>query len=146
MNSRKLSTPILSLLLLCSLLLMPASAQAQSGIQASFSVNTHTMDPDASPGNGICADSGGLCSLVAAMQEANAFAGEDSITIPAGTYYLPGRLEPTETVTLTGAGMDNTIIHGRDAGTQPAFQIKANVTINSLEIQAFTQAVAIALF
>jgi|ADurb_H2B_02_Slu_FD_contig_123_19445_length_2192_multi_3_in_2_out_0_2 predicted outer membrane repeat protein len=144
MNSRKLSTPILSLLLLCSLLLMPASAQAQSGIQASFSVNTHTMDPDASPGNGICADSAGRCSLIAAVQEANALAGADTITIPAGTYYLPGRLEPTETVTLTGAGMDNTIIHGRDAGTQPAFQIKANVTINSLEIQAFTQAVAIA--
>ena len=88
MNSRKLSTPILSSLLLCSLLLMPASAQAQSGIQASFSVNTHTMDPDASPGNGICADSAGRCSLIAAVQEANALAGADTITIPAGTYYL----------------------------------------------------------
>ncbi len=144
MRISKLTTTTLSLLLLFSLLLMPASAQAQSGIQASFSVNTHTMDPDASPGNGICADSAGRCSLIAAMQEANALPGADTITIPAGTYYLPGRLEPTEAVTLTGAGMDNTIIHGRDAGTQPAFQIKANVTINNLEIQGFSQAVTIA--
>lgn len=144
MHINKLPTTTLSMLLLCSLLLMPASAQAQSGIQASFSVNTTTMNPDINPGNGICADSGGLCSLIAAMQEANALSGADSITIPAGIYYLPGRLEPTEAVTFTGAGMNSTLIHGRDAGTQPAFQIKANVTINNLEIQAFTQAITIA--
>ena len=144
MNIRKLSTLMLSLLLLYSLLFMPASARAEITPQASFTVNTTTMNPDINPGNGICADSGGLCSLVAAMQEANAFAGEDSITIPAGTYYLPGRLEPTEAVIFTGAGMNSTIIHGRDAGTQPAFQIKANVSISSLEINGFTQAVTIA--
>ena len=85
MNIRKLLTLMLSLLLLYSLLFMPASARAEITPQASFTVNTTTMNPDINPGNGICADSGGLCSLVAAMQEANAFAGEDSITIPAGT-------------------------------------------------------------
>ena len=144
MQNPKAAIPVLSLLLLCSLLLAPAAARAESGIQASFAVNTTTMNPDINPGNGICADSGGLCSLVAAMQEANALAGADSISIPAGTYYLPGRLEPTEAVTFTGGGMANTIIHGRDAGGQPAFQIKANVTISGVEIRDFSQAVAIA--
>jgi len=139
----KLTIPTLSLLLLC-LLLLPAPARAENAPQAGFTVNTTTMNPDAIPGNGICADACGLCSLVAAMQEANALAGADSITIPAGTYYLPGRLEPTEAVTFTGAGMNSTVIDGRDADSQPAFQIKANVSISSLEINGFKQAVAIA--
>lgn len=143
MHNSKLLPFMLSLLLVCPLVLSPASAWAQSGTQASFTVNTATMNPDASPGNGICADSTGLCSLIAAMQEANSLAGSDSISIPAGTYYLPGRLEPTEAVTFTGAGMNSTVIHGRDAGGQPAFQIRANVTISGLEIQGFTQAVVI---
>lgn len=141
---RKVPGLVLGLLLLCSVLLAPVLVQAESDIHATFTVNTTTMNPDVNPGNGTCADSGGLCSLIAAMQEANAYAGADIISIPAGTFYLPGRLEPTETVTLNGAGMGSTIIHGRDAGGQPAFQIKANVTINSLEIRNFSQAIAIA--
>ena len=144
MLNRKVPSLVLSLLVLCSLFLTPESARAESGVLASFVVNTTSMNADISPGNGICADNSGLCSLVAAMQEANALAGADTISIPAGTYYLPGRLEPTDTVTLTGGGMANTIIHGRDAGGQPAFQIKANVTISGVEIREFTQALAIA--
>ena len=144
MLNRKVPSLVLSLLILCSLLLAPESARAESSIQLTFVVNTTTMNPDTNPGNGICADSSGQCGLIAAMQEANALAGADSISIPAGTYYLPGRLEPTDPVTITGAGMNSTVIHGRDADFQPAFQIKANVTINNVEIREFSQALVIA--
>ncbi|MCH9663626.1 MAG: PASTA domain-containing protein, partial [Gammaproteobacteria bacterium] len=57
-------------------------------------------DPDATPGNGICETSpgNGACSLRAAIQEANAFPGQQTITLPANTY----------TLTLAGANEDTT--------------------------------------
>src|SRR5687768_16131521 len=53
---------------------------------ATFVVNTTADTADAAPGNGACADAGGACSLRAAISEANALAGADIITLPAGTY------------------------------------------------------------
>lgn len=53
---------------------------------AVFNVNTTTDTQDANPGNGICADSGGMCSLRAAITESNAFTGADTIFLIAGTY------------------------------------------------------------
>ena len=52
---------------------------------AAFNVNTAADTDDAAAGNGTCADSGGNCSLRAAVQEANAHAGADTITFAAGT-------------------------------------------------------------
>jgi CSLREA domain-containing protein len=45
----------------------------------SLTVNSNGDTGDASPGNGICADSNGNCTLRAAIQEANASAGADTI-------------------------------------------------------------------
>ncbi|MEP7212748.1 MAG: carboxypeptidase-like regulatory domain-containing protein [Acidobacteriota bacterium] len=53
---------------------------------ATFVVNTTNDTVDATPGDGICADAVAACSLRAAISEANAFAGDDTITVPAGTY------------------------------------------------------------
>ena len=53
---------------------------------AIFVVNTTADTQDAVAGDGICADSGGACSLRAAITEANALAGADIITLPVGTY------------------------------------------------------------
>ena len=44
---------------------------------ATFVVNTTADTQDAAPGNGVCADGGGMCSLRAAITEANALAGAD---------------------------------------------------------------------
>src|SRR5438093_4430358 len=57
---------------------------------ATFVVNTTADTADAVPGDGICADSGGACSLRAAIQEANALAGPDAIVLSAATYVLSG--------------------------------------------------------
>ena len=63
---------------------------------ATFTVNSTADGADAAPGNGVCATAAGVCTLRAAVQEANALAGPDNITfspsLPAGA-----------TITLTSA-------------------------------------------
>src|SRR5580693_9860303 len=55
--------------------------------QVTFAVNTANDTHDASPGpNPVCADASNQCSLRAAVEEANAFAGTVSINVPPGTY------------------------------------------------------------
>ncbi len=57
--------------------------------QATFAVNTTNDTHDASPGaNPVCADASNKCSLRAAVEEANAYGGTVSITVPPGTYTL----------------------------------------------------------
>src|SRR5438128_549402 len=55
---------------------------------ALFIVNSTTDAVDVQPGNGSCATSTGKCTLRAAIQEANALPGADTIIVPAGTYAL----------------------------------------------------------
>jgi CSLREA domain-containing protein len=83
---------------------------------------TSTADAvDANPGNNVCATAGAVCTLRAAVQEANAHNGADAISIPAGTFTLSlagagedsaatGDLDLLDPVTITGAGATSTII------------------------------------
>lgn len=77
---------------------------------------------DAVPGDGQCmtAPEPG-CSLRAAIQEANALPGPDTIAVPAGTFVLSiagadeddaatGDLDITDAVSILGAGAEETII------------------------------------
>src|SRR2546425_8188017 len=57
-------------------------------LAATFTVDSTLDAVDAAPGDGVCATSGGQCSLRAAIQEANALAGPNTIELPAGTYVL----------------------------------------------------------
>src|SRR5262245_9542900 len=88
-----------------------------------FTVNTAADTLDANPGDGIAADSTGATSLRAAIMEANALAGADTINIPAGGYPLTrpgvnedsglnGDLDIRGDLTINGAGRDTTIIDG----------------------------------
>ncbi len=52
-----------------------------------FTVNSNADTVDTAPGDGICSD-GANCTLRDAIMEANASAGADTITVPAGTYTL----------------------------------------------------------
>ena len=61
---------------------------ASPAFAATFTVDSSVDAVDANPGDGICDDGGGACTLRAAVMEANAFAGMDAIDIPAGTYDL----------------------------------------------------------
>jgi CSLREA domain-containing protein len=53
-----------------------------------FVVNSTLDDVDATPGDGNCWTVGGRCTLRAAIQETNALAGDDTIELPAGVFYL----------------------------------------------------------
>ncbi|MGB7203497.1 MAG: FG-GAP-like repeat-containing protein [Pyrinomonadaceae bacterium] len=55
-----------------------------SAPEAAFTVNNAGDQVDANPGNGVCATAGAVCTLRAAIMEANHLAGTDSITINAG--------------------------------------------------------------
>jgi CSLREA domain-containing protein len=85
---------------------VPARAQA---------VNSFTDDIDANPLDGVCMTALGMCSLRAAIEQANATPGDDNISVlTPGTYYLTlGQLIVTDTVgtlRLEGAGADQIVI------------------------------------
>lgn len=70
-----------------------------SAYAATFTVNSSLDVNDANPGNGICDDGSGNCTLRAALSEANALTGADIIILPAGIY----------TLTLTGANENGNV-------------------------------------
>ena len=70
---------------------------------ATFTVNSAGDTPDASPGNGICADSGGNCTLRAAIQEANALAGADTINFAISGAGVHTITTGSSLPTITGA-------------------------------------------
>jgi hypothetical protein len=88
--------------------LTSASANA-----AAFFVNSTIDAVDAIPGDGICADAGGNCTLRAAAGEASHSSDPDSISIPAGTYVLTlGRMIVGDGDSLHGAGASFTTLSG----------------------------------
>jgi CSLREA domain-containing protein len=120
---------------------------------ATFQVNSTADAVDAAPGNGVCRTGGGRCTLRAAIQESNALAGANAITLPAGTYGLTlppkpgngdasGSIEITDPLRITGAGAAKTIIDGialRNQGfTQVSLKVvgsAGDVTITNLTLQ-----------
>lgn len=92
---------------------------------ATFVVTTPDDLVDAAPGNATCASAGGSCSLRAAIQEANALAGADTIQLPGGEFRITrtgtpdddaadiGDFDITDSTTLLGSAGGITVIHGR---------------------------------
>lgn len=123
-------------------------AAAQSINAATFVVNTTNDTQDAIAGNGTCADAVGACSLRAAITEANAFAGADTITLPAGTYTetlagasenanAGGDFDITSDITINGAGAASTIVQANAAAgvaTERVFHLRAVATTASLTV------------
>jgi hypothetical protein len=76
---------------------------------------------DINPGDAVCDAGGGVCTLRAAVQEANATLAKDRIVVPAGTYVLTriganeesaslGDLDLLEDVDIDGAGAGLTVV------------------------------------
>ncbi len=89
---------------------------------STYVVNSTADTNDATPGNNVCAAAGGECSLRAAIQEANAHVGADTITfaIPGGgvpQISTPSLPIATETITIDGT-------------TQPAGRVMVTGTSN----------------
>ena len=103
-------------------LLLGGAQQAAATPDHVFAVTTTADTVDNVTGDGVCADSGGQCSLRAAVQEADADTGTTEIDLPAGTYTLSlGQLLFTANITLVGAGARTTsVIQG---GVQRVIEI-----------------------
>jgi CSLREA domain-containing protein len=106
-----------------------------------FTVNSTADVVDDTPGDGAC-DTGNTvgnppaseCTLRAAVQEANALVGADTINLPASQYVLSldgseaagsgndaiGDLDVTDDVTIDGAGAATTSIRPADIGASQA--------------------------
>ena len=124
---------------------LAASAAAQPG--AILIVNSTADGGDSAPGNGICAASGGACTLRAAIQEANALAGTDTIqfaiasgvqTIDVGSA-LPAVTSPVviDGSTQPGfAGAPLVVVHG---GSGDGLTVTAgSSTVRGLVINGFS--------
>ncbi len=110
------------------------------GYSADFSVNSQDDAVDVNAGDGVCetVPGNGICTLRAAIQEANANATEDTIHIPAGTYPINGAsledlsvtgdLDITTSMTLLGAGARNTILQG--GGGDRVIHVKGNIEVS----------------
>lgn len=92
---------------------------------AAFAVSTEADTFDVSPGDGFASDSNGATSLRAAIQEANALAGDDVIVLPSGSYTLTrtgidenssftGDLDVTSNLIILGAGAGRTFIDANE--------------------------------
>ncbi|MEO6060964.1 MAG: hypothetical protein ABIQ99_03390, partial [Thermoflexales bacterium] len=98
-------------------------AVALPALADTYIVNDIADIADDNIGDGICHTASGTCTLRAAVQEANAHAGADSISFPAGTYVLTqtgfgednavtGDLDITGNLVITGTGAATTIVDG----------------------------------
>jgi CSLREA domain-containing protein len=108
---------------------------------ASFNVDNFADAVDANPGDGSCATSGGSCTLRAAIQEANALAGEDTVILPPGTYTLTitgrdedtaatGDLDITANLIISGTGSGMTVIDGN--GLDRVIHVPLSTTVVSI--------------
>lgn len=90
---------------------------------------------DLNPGDGICADTSGRCSLRAAFEEMNTDVNRSAlIDIPAGTYNLTSGLPYNllGVVYIRGAGKNLTILDG--GGQTPIFVVTNPNNVNSVTI------------
>ncbi len=131
-----------------------STTQASSTVtvtEFAVSVNSTSDSTDANPGDEVCETSpgNGICTLRAAIQEANASEGEQTITLAPGTYSLSlsgsdednaatGDLDITGDLIIVGNTSDpgSVIISGN--GLDRVFdlpQTSPNVTIRGVTIQ-----------
>src|SRR5262245_20086793 len=111
------------IILVTALACLAFAAYSGAASAAGFAVNVTWDAVDVVPGNGVCADAAGACTLRAAVQEANALPGSDTIKVPGGTYNLTllgpgedagatGDLDIHSEVGIFGDGPRRTVIDG----------------------------------
>ena len=145
-----MKTRQLVLLVLIALLVSPFASPAAAETHATFTVTANSDMVDFLPGDGVCETSAGngMCTLRAAIMEANVHIGEDIISLPAATYALTipganedlgatGDLDITDSLTITGLGYNDTIIDAVDLGDRvlDIFLNAAEVNISGIKIQ-----------
>jgi cysteine-rich repeat protein len=137
-----------AILIVAALILLPGALRPAHA--APFTVVDDSVAADATdadPGDGVCetAAGNGVCTLRAAVMEANALSGADEITVPAGTYTLAiantsedaaadGDLDIDSDLTIIGDDAETTVIDG-DAIDRVFHILSGTVTIQGVKIQ-----------
>ena len=108
-----------------------------------LTVNHPGDEPDANPGDGICATADGYCTLRAAVMEANALSQCSPLSINfsiTGTINLattlPNLTHPN--LTITGPGADQLTVQRSFAGGTPEFRIFTIPVGKTVEIAGLT--------
>lgn len=119
----------------------PAKAPAELAPLRTFVVNSNGDGADSAPGDGVCetASGNGICTLRAAIGEANALAGDDAITFEPGISLIEvaGNLLINSNLSIVGPGANVlTIANVAPQGTgNRVFQIgNFAVSIHGLRI------------
>ncbi len=95
---------------------------------ATFTVNSLADTSDAVPGNGACVDAGGQCTLRAAIEEANALSGDDTIIFSViGTINLTGPLPSLTNMTINGPGSSLVTVRRDTGGNYRIFLINGSI-------------------
>lgn len=128
------------LLIFSSVFLSVGTARA-----ANFTVNNNADTFDVAAGNGVCADTNGDCTLRAAVDEANALAGDDTINFAASLINATITLTTGVQITVNGAGgtlqinglgANKLTVDGGAGSNRIFFTVgAANLTINGLTMQ-----------
>ena len=101
-----------------------------------FTVNSLLDTPDVTPGDGICANANGACTLRAAIQEANSFSGDDTINFSVtGTIDLTGPLPVlSSNVNINGPGSGLLTVRRNTGGNYRILETSGNSNISGLTI------------
>jgi CSLREA domain-containing protein len=103
------------LLAIALFVLLAAPSPASAAPTHTFTVRNAGDAGDAKPGNGKCATAGGKCTLRAAIEEANALAGRDTIMVRKLKISLGSQLAISSSMEIVGAGAKRTIVDGSSA-------------------------------
>ncbi len=127
-------------------MLVMAATMGVSAPAAEFTVNTTADTVDVNPGDGVAIDKNGSCSLRAAVMEANALVGPDTIFLGPTAFQLTiagagedkgltGDLDIFSNLTIKGSGTLETIIDAN--GIDRVLHIRGDwkVTVSDLTIR-----------
>lgn len=118
-----------------TLLIIPTVSGALP-TQTILTVNDTREFPDANPGDGVCLTASGICTLRAAVQEANALNGAVTIRFALslnGSAFVPNiPYTLTSQITLEGNGMEATMIDGNFSNRLIVVESGAMVVIQNL--------------
>lgn len=130
----------------------PSPTRVRANVATTFTVNSTADTSDTTAGDGICDAGSGICTLRAAIEEANANAGNDTIAFAIGSgaqTIMPGSALPmvAEGLTIDGttqpgyAGTPLVEIDGINAGNTSGLNIPQpnTSTIRGLLINRFQQ-------
>ena len=96
---------------------------------SAFIVNSLGDSHDANPGDGIAVDANGQTTLRVAIEEANAHAGADTISLPIGSINVHGSsFTITDALTINGASGGQSVIDG--SAVDQVFQLAGSGSLS----------------